>query len=63
MSVWHVHMSVGTCECQKKVLDHLEQQFPVGHELFHKEHLRPPEKTHIYIVIHNSSKITIMKYQ
>ena len=30
---------------------------------FHKGHLRPPENTDIYITIHNSSEITVVKYQ
>lgn len=30
---------------------------------FHRGHLRPLETIGVYIMIHNSSKITIMKYQ
>lgn len=29
----------------------------------HRGHPRPSENTHIYVMIHNSRKVTIMKYQ
>jgi hypothetical protein len=35
----------------------------VGHSAFHGGHLRPPEDTDTYIIIHNSSKVTVRKWQ
>ena len=40
----------------------LWEETPLGVEQpFHRGHLRPSENTDIYIMIHNSSKITVMK--
>jgi hypothetical protein len=35
----------------------------MGRRTFHRAHLRPTENTDIYIMIHNSIKIIVMKKQ